>query len=144
MVALCQRETFLCHSLWQSANTWSVMFENLQGGQFNYVINSVDSTKLPCYTLPQTQHHGFLRNLPSFIHIFYLLLNYFKTILLFYFSNLFFFAIGDPICDLVRDPIRSDPIQSDPIRSWFCQGVHILINPQPQLFLHEHVSYNCC
>ena len=109
MVALCQRETFLCHSLWQRANTWSIMFENLQGGQFNYIINSVDSTKLPCYTLPQTQHHGFLRNLPSFIHIFYLLLNYFKTILLFYFSNLFFFAIGDPICDLVCDLIQSDP-----------------------------------
>ena len=109
MVALCQRETFLCHSLWHRANTWSIMFENLQGGQFNYVINSIDSTNLPCYTLPQTQHHGFYRNLPPFIHIFYLLLNYFKTILLFYFSNLFFFAIGDPICDLVRDLIQSDP-----------------------------------
>ena len=107
-VALCQRETFLCHSPWQRANTWSIMFENLQGGQFNYVINSVDSTKLPCYTLPLTQHYGFLRNLPSFINIFYLLLNYFKTILLFYFSNLFFFAVGDPICDLVCDPIQSD------------------------------------
>ena len=29
-----------------------------------YVINSVDNTKLPCYTLPPTQHHIFFRNLP--------------------------------------------------------------------------------
>ena len=29
-----------------------------------YVINSVDNTKLPCYTLPSTQHHSFFRNLP--------------------------------------------------------------------------------
>ena len=29
-----------------------------------YVINSVDNTKLPCYTLPPTQHHSFFRNLP--------------------------------------------------------------------------------
>ena len=91
--------------------------ENLQGGQFNYVINSVDSTKLPCYTLPLTQHYGFLRNLPSFINIFYLLLNYFKTILLFYFSNLFF-------CGWWSN-LWSGP-WSDPIWFWFCQGVHIL------------------
>ena len=107
-VALCQRETFLCHSLWQRANTWSIMFENLQGGQFNYIINSVDSTKLPCYTLPQTQHDGFLRNLPPFIHIFYLLLNYFKTILLFYFSNLFFLRLV--IQSVIWSVIRSNPI----------------------------------
>ena len=88
------------------------MFENLQGGQFNYVINSVDSTKLPYYTLPQTQHDGFLRNLPSFIHIFYLLLNYFKTILLFYFSNFFFLQLV--IQSVIWSVIRSNPIQSDP------------------------------
>ena len=29
-----------------------------------YVINSVVNTKLPCYTLPPTQHHSFFRNLP--------------------------------------------------------------------------------
>ena len=111
------------------------MFENLQGGQFNYVINSVDSTKLPCYTLPQTQHHGFTLIYSYILFIIKLFQNNFINL----FFKSFFFAIGDPICDLVRDPI-----QSDPIRSWFCQGVHILINPQPQLFLHEHVSYNFC
>ena len=31
------------------------------------------------------------------------------------FFKSFFFAIGDPICDLVRDPIQSDPIRSNPI-----------------------------
>ena len=31
-----------------------------------YVIGSVDNTKLPCYTLPPTQHHSFLRNLPLY------------------------------------------------------------------------------
>ena len=35
-----------------------------------YVINSVADTKLPCYTLPPTQHHSFFRNLPpSFVKI---------------------------------------------------------------------------
>ena len=29
-----------------------------------YVINSVDNTKFPCYTLPPMQHHSFFRNLP--------------------------------------------------------------------------------
>ena len=28
------------------------------------VINSVDNTKLPCYTLPPTQYHSLSRNLP--------------------------------------------------------------------------------
>ena len=32
-----------------------------------YVINSVDNSKLPCYTLPPTQHHSFFRNLPPLI-----------------------------------------------------------------------------
>ena len=31
-----------------------------------YIINSVDNTKLPCYTLSLTQHHSFLRNLPPY------------------------------------------------------------------------------
>ena len=31
-----------------------------------YIINSVDNTKLPCYTLPLMQHHSFLRNLPPY------------------------------------------------------------------------------
>ena len=29
-----------------------------------YIINSVNNTKLPCYTLPLMQHHSFFRNLP--------------------------------------------------------------------------------
>ena len=29
-----------------------------------YVINSADKTKLPCYTLPPSQHHSFLRTSP--------------------------------------------------------------------------------
>ena len=29
-----------------------------------YFVNSVDNNKLPCYTLPPTQHHCFFRNLP--------------------------------------------------------------------------------
>ena len=42
----------------------------LQTSAFNslqwpiYIINSVNSTKLHCYTLPLMQHHSFLRNLP--------------------------------------------------------------------------------
>ena len=28
-----------------------------------YIINSVNNTKLPCYTLPLMQHHSFFRNL---------------------------------------------------------------------------------
>ena len=131
-VALCQRETFLCHSLWQRANTWSIMFENLQGGQFNYVINSVDSTKLPCYTLPQTQHHSFTLIYSYILFIIKLFQNNFINL----FFQIFFF------CNWCSN-LWSGP-WSDPIWSRFCQGVTILINPQPQLFLHEHVSYNCC
>ena len=29
-----------------------------------YVINSVNNTNLPCYTLSMMQHHSFFRNLP--------------------------------------------------------------------------------
>ena len=32
-----------------------------------YVINSVDNTKLPCYTLPPTKQHSFFRNLPPLL-----------------------------------------------------------------------------
>ena len=32
-----------------------------------YVINWVDNSKLPCYTLPPTQHHSFFSNLPPLI-----------------------------------------------------------------------------
>ena len=52
----------------------------------------------------------------------------------------------DPPHVPILDPIH-DLMQSDPVRSWFCQhccGFHILVNPQPQLFLYVHVSYNCC
>ena len=41
-----------------------------------YDINSVDNTKLPCYTLTPTQHHSFFRNLPLlFIRLFIILAN---------------------------------------------------------------------
>ena len=129
-VALCQRETFLCHSLWQRANTWSIMFENLQGGQFNYVINSVDSTKLPCYTLPQTQHHGFTLIYSYILFIIKLFQNNFINL----FFKSFFFAIGDPICDLVRDPIQSDPgfVKVSPFllthsHNYFCMNMYHII-----------------
>ena len=35
----------------------------------NLRFNSVDSTKLPCYTLSPTQHHSFFRNLPPSIDV---------------------------------------------------------------------------
>ena len=34
-----------------------------------YIINWVDYTNLPCYTLPPTQHHSFFINLPSLINL---------------------------------------------------------------------------
>ena len=37
----------------------------LYGGHFNLV----DNSKLPCYTLPPTQHHSFFRNLPPFSYL---------------------------------------------------------------------------
>ena len=42
----------------------NVSIESLYSGQFTPVINSVDSAKLPCYTLPPTQHRSFSGNLP--------------------------------------------------------------------------------
>lgn len=114
------------------------MFENLQGGQFSYVINSVDSTNLPCYSPTDTAPRFPQKFTPIYSYILFII-KLFQNHFVILFFKFFFFAIGDPICDPVRDAI-----QSNPIRSWFCQGVHILINPQPQLFLHEGVSYNCC
>ena len=32
-------------------------------------INSFDNTKLPCYTLPPTQHLSFFRNLPTLLNL---------------------------------------------------------------------------
>ena len=55
-------------------------------------------------------------------------------------------ATHDPLHVPILDPIH-DLMHSDPVRSWFCQhcrGFHIFVNPQPQLFLYVHVSYNCC
>ena len=54
-------------------------------------------------------------------------------------------ATHDPPHVPILDPIH-DLMQSDLVQSWFCQhccGFHILVNPQPQLFLYVHVSYNC-
>ena len=134
-----------------------LIFEDRNNGQVNHIISSVDNTKLPCYTLPPTQHHGFFRNLlPYPLNlIFYLLLLLFK-------KQFDFFAICDQThdvtCDATHDATHDPPhvpildpihdlMQSDPVQSWFCQhccGFHILVNPQPQLFLYVHVSYNCC
>ena len=33
-------------------------------------MNSVDNTKLPCYSLPPTQHHSLFRNLPPLFMVF--------------------------------------------------------------------------
>ena len=55
-------------------------------------------------------------------------------------------ATHDPLHVPILDPIH-DLMHSDPVQSWFCQhccGFHIFVNPQPQLFLYVHVSYNCC
>ena len=43
-----------------------------------YIINSVDNTELPCFTLPQTQYHNFFRNFPP---LFYFLRVYSETLL---------------------------------------------------------------
>ena len=43
---------------------FSASFQTLNGGHWIYVINSVDNTKLPCYTPLPTQHHSFFRILP--------------------------------------------------------------------------------
>ena len=34
----------------------------------SFIINSVNYTKLPCYTLPLMQHHSFFRSVPLFSH----------------------------------------------------------------------------
>ena len=44
--------TLIISKFWSYSLQWPI-----------YVINSVDNTKLPCYTLPSTQHHSFFRNL---------------------------------------------------------------------------------
>ena len=49
--------------LWQRADTWNRQLLCLDG-QFMFSTLTVDNTKLPCYTLPMTQHHSFFRNLP--------------------------------------------------------------------------------
>ena len=67
VLALCERETFLCHSLWQRANAENVIFWNWNSGQFIYIINSVDNTNLPSHVLPPTQHHSFFRDLAPYL-----------------------------------------------------------------------------
>ena len=91
-------ETFLRQPLWWRANAQNVIIENLNGDQFNYIIISVDNAKLPCYTLPPTQHHGIFRKLPPypFNPIFSLLLLFKKQFDIFIFQNFFF----DPWSDL--------------------------------------------
>ena len=107
-----------------------------------------------------SQHHGFFRNLlPYPLNlIFYLLLLLFK-------KQFDFLAICDQThdvtcdathdvtCDATHDATHDPPhvpildpihdlMQSDLVRSCFCQhccGFHILVNPQPQLFLYVHL-----
>ena len=133
-----------------------LIFEDRNNGQVNHIISSVDNTKLPRYTLPPTQHHGFFRNLlPYPLNLIFYLVLLFK-------KQFDFFAICDQThdvtCDATHDATHDPPhvpildpihdlIQSDLVRCWFCQhccGFHIPVNPQPQLFLYVHVSYNCC
>ena len=45
---------------------FSASFQTLNTGQFTLPINSVDNTRLPCYTPLPTQHHSFFRNLPPY------------------------------------------------------------------------------
>ena len=52
----------ILRSLWRRANTQRSALKLFTVA--NYVINSVDNTKLPCYTLPLMQHQSFFRNLP--------------------------------------------------------------------------------
>ena len=95
-----------------------------------------------------SQHHGFFRNLlPYPLNLIFYLLLLFK-------KQFDFFAICDQThdvtCDATHDATHDPPhvpildpihdlMQSDLVRSWFCQhccGFHILVNPQPQLFLY--------
>ena len=55
----------ILRSLWQRANTQRSALKLFTVA--NYVINSVDNTKLPCYTLPLMQHQSFFRNLPPLL-----------------------------------------------------------------------------
>ena len=59
-------------SFWQGPNAQNVSFENWWP---IYIINSVDNTKVPCYTLPPTQHYSFFTNLPPFMSIVWLLVH---------------------------------------------------------------------
>ena len=107
-----------------------LIFEDRNNGQVNHIISSVDNTKLPRYTLPPTQHHGFFRNLlPYPFNLTFYLLLLFKNHFEFLFFKLFF-AIRDqthdatcdathdptldltpvPICNLIHDLIQSDPV----------------------------------
>ena len=45
---------------------WGLMLE-MSAFKIFTMANSVNDTKLPCYTPPPTQQHGFLRNLPSLL-----------------------------------------------------------------------------
>ena len=57
----------ILYSLWRRANARNVSSETFLQWP-NYGKNSFDKTKLPCYTLPPTQHYSFFRNsLPLFI-----------------------------------------------------------------------------
>ena len=60
------RALALCQSLWRRAEAQNVSFSTLYGGQSTLSTQSI-ILKLPCYTLPPTQHHSFFRNLPPLL-----------------------------------------------------------------------------
>ena len=59
----------LHHIEWGKANDWNVALKLCTATMaWIYIFNSVDRTKLLCYTLLLMQHHSFLiRNLPPFL-----------------------------------------------------------------------------
>ena len=49
---------------WRAIARKTSAFKLYKVANFHYQLNSVNNTKLPCYTLPLTQHHSFYTNLP--------------------------------------------------------------------------------
>lgn len=57
----------MVHLLKQVTNALNISFKTLYHNQF---INSVDNTKVLCYTLPLTQQHCFFRKLPALLTVY--------------------------------------------------------------------------
>ena len=52
---------------WRAIARKTSAFKLYKVANFHYQLNSVNNTKLPCYTLPLMQHHSFFRNLPRLL-----------------------------------------------------------------------------